>query len=284
MAFKTILVQLDIEAHALNLTKAAIAVAKAHSAHLIGLHVVPDAFISASVPPEVVGELIEAQRQANQAAGKRIAEIFDRAIAEAGVSFERRTHEAHLETAANVVLRHGHSADLVILGQPDKSINLIDGIALTEEVMLGLGRPVLIVPTKPMPSTIGTRVLLGWNGSRESARAAFDAMPFLEAAKSVRVLAAGQATGSLWGSLAEDTASTTGIEAALARYGVRCTVATATASGAEVAGALLAHAKEHACDLIVMGGYGHWRVREIVFGGATRGVLEATTIPVLMSH
>ena len=284
MSIKTILVHLDTEKHAEAITKTAIAVAKTFSAHLIGLHVIPDAFISAAVPPEVVGELIEAQRQANQAAAKRIAETFEKTIASAGVSYEQRSVEAHLETAAMVVMRHGHTADLVVLGQPDKTINLIEGIGATVEVMLGRGRPVLVVPTKAEPSTIGTRVLIGWNGSRESARAVFDAMPFLEAAKSVRILAAGQATGALWGSLADDVAPTAGIEAALARQGVRCKVDTVTASRNEVAGVLLAQAKEHACDLIVMGGYGHWRLREIVFGGATRGILEQTTLPVLMSH
>ena len=284
MPFKTILVHLDTEADALEITKSAIAVAKAFSAHLIGMHVMPDAYISAAAPPEVAGELIEAQRQANQAAGKRISEIFGKAIAGAGVSFEWRLAEAHLETAASVVIRHGRMAELVILGQPDKSINLIDGIAITEEVMLSVGRPVLIVPAKASLATIGTRVLLGWNGSRESARATFDAMPFLEGAKSVRILAAGQVAGKLWGSLAGDAAPTAGIEAALTRQGVHCEVTAATASATGVASSLLALAKEHACDLIVMGGYGHWRLREIVFGGATRGVLEATTIPVLMSH
>ena len=284
MPFKTILVHLDTEAHAATLTTAAIAVARTFSAHLIGLHVIADAFISSAVPPEVVGELMEAQRQANQAAGKRIAETFDKTIAGQDVSFSWLSVEAHFETAASVVMRHGHAADLVILGQSDKTINLIDGIAATEEVMLGVGRPVLVVPIKTSVSTVGKRVLLGWNGSRESARAAFDALPFLEQAESVHVFAAGQATGSLWGSLQEDTAPTAGIEATLARHGVRSTLVNATASSADVASTLLAEARTANCDLIVMGGYGHWRLREIVFGGATHGVLEHTTIPVFMSH
>ncbi len=284
MPFKTILVHLDTEAHAATLAKTAIGVAKSFSAHLIGLHVIPQAFVSSAAPPEVIGELMEAQRQANQAAGRRITETFNKTIAGEDVQFSWLPVEAQFETAASVVMRHGHAADLVILGQSDKTINLIDGIAATEDVMLGVGRPVLIVPNKPSVTTVGKRVLLGWNGSRESARAAFDALPFLEKAESVRLLAAGQASGGLWGSLQEDTAPTAGIEATLARHGVRCTLVNATASSAEVANALLAEAKAANSDLIVMGGYGHWRMREIIFGGATHGVLEHTTIPVLMSH
>ena len=86
------------------------------------------------------------------------------------------------------------------------------------------------------------------------------------------------------GAHARDELGISELTTALARQGVRCKVDTVTASRNEVAGVLLAQAKEHACDLIVMGGYGHWRLREIVFGGATRGILEQTTLPVLMSH
>jgi len=284
MPFKTILVHLDTEAHAGALSKAAIGVAKTFSAHLIGLHVIPDAFISSTVPPEVVGELMEAQHLANQAAGKRIAETFNQAIAGADVPFNWLSVEARLEATSPIVMRHGCAADLVILGQPDKSINLIDGIAATEEVMLGVGRPVLVVPNAASVSTIGKRVLLGWNGSRESARAAFDALPFLEQADNVRILAAGQATDTVLAGRQDNTAPTAGIESTLARHGVRSTLVNATASSTEVASTLLAEANSNNCDLIVMGGYGHWRLREIVFGGATHGVLEHTTIPVLMSH
>jgi len=284
MPLKTILVHLETEAQALAVTQVAIGLAKTHAAHLIGLHVVPDPFISAAVPPEVVGELLDAQRNANLAGAKRIGETFNVALAQANVPFEWQAIEAHFESAASIVIRQGNAADLVVLGQPDRSINLIEGIATPEEVMLGLGRPVVIVPNKPSVTTIGQRVLLGWNGNRESARAAFDALPFLQKAESVRLLAAGRPHGAHWGGIRDDAAPTGAIVAALARHGVRASVATTEAGPAEVASALLAQAKEHRSDLVVMGGYGHWRMREIVFGGATHGILEHATIPVLMSH
>jgi len=278
MTPKTILAHADTEAHAASVIGLGIGLAKTFDAHLIGLHVVPDAFISAAVPPEVVGELLDAQRMANEEAAKRIKGVFDKTVAGASVSFEWQQAEARFETVASVVLRHGNAADVVVANQPEHSINLIDGIDTSEEVMLGLGRPVLIVPNSSSVSTIGKRVLLAWNGSRESARAAFDALPFLQQAESVRILSAAR------GKSGDDAAPTVGIEAALSRHGVRCSVVKAVSAPAEVGGALLSAAKEHDCDLIVMGGYGHWRFREIVFGGATRGVLEQTTIPVLMSH
>jgi nucleotide-binding universal stress UspA family protein len=284
MPIKTILVLLDTEAQATGVTKAAIAVAKLFSAHLIGLHVVPNAFIPASMAYEATGELIEAQRQAYQASGTHIGETFNTAIAGEAIPVEWRKVEANFEPVASVAMRHGREADLMVLAQPDRSITLIDGIAMTEEVMLGLGRPVYVVPTSHAASTVGKRVLLAWNASRESARAAFDAMPFLQQAESVRILEAGPVSRSGWMGALEAAAPTSGIATTLERHGVRCSVAKATASGADVATEILAQAKEHRCDLIVMGGYGHWRIREIVFGGATRSMLDRTTIPILMSH
>lgn len=284
MTIKTILVHLDTEAQALALTQAAIGLAKTFSAHVIGLHVLPNPFISAAVPADVVGELIEAQRQANEAAAKSIGETFQTAMAPSGVSFEWAKDEALSETTASLVIRHGNTADLVVVGQPDRTINLIDGIATSEESMLGLGRPVLFVPNKPGVPSTGKRVLLAWNGSREAARAAFDALPFLKKAEDVQIFTAGSPGSGFWGSLRDEAAPTAGIAAALSRHGVKATLFNAKAAPSEVGTALLAEAKERSCDLIVMGGYGHWRVREIVFGGATRAILEQTTIPVLMSH
>ena len=106
----------------------------------------------------------------------------------------------------------------------------------------------------------------------------------MEKAKSVHIFSAGQAETAPWGSLGDDRAPTAELEATLKRHGVVSSVVTAVAPEADVATKLLADANGYDCDLIVMGGYGHWRVREIVFGGATHGVLEHTTIPVLMSH
>jgi len=145
---KTILVVLDTEARAKAVTQAAATVAKALAAHLIGLHVMPNAFVPSLAPVEATGELIEAQRQANEAAAKRIADAFSAAIAGQGVAFEWRKAEANFETTASVVMRHGRETDLLILSQPDSATNLIDGIALVEEVMLAAGRPVLVIREK----------------------------------------------------------------------------------------------------------------------------------------
>lgn len=286
MPIKTLLAHLDAETSAPGIAQTAISLAKSFSAHLIGLHVVPNAFVPAAVPVEVTGELLEAQRQASEAAADRISAIFEKAVAGQGLSTEWRKIEAHYQASAQLVAQQGHVADLVILGQPDRNIGVIEGIAITEEVMLGVGRPVLIAPVGGVKGEIGKRVLLGWNDSREAARAAFDALPFLSKAESVRILSIAQEKRSRWGSQSDASASTSPdqLAASLRRHGVSCSVAQIKAAPSDVAGAFLGEVESSKCDLVVMGGYGHWRVREVVFGGATRGMLDRTTVPVLMSH
>lgn len=283
MPIKTILVLLTSEERAGALTTSAIAVAKRFEAHLVGLHVVPNAFVSAAAPMEATGELIEAQRQAYEAAAKRIEAAFNGAVAGSNVPFEWRKVEAHFEVPANIAMRYGRLADLVIVGQPENGVNVIDGMAMTEEVLLGLGRPVLILPNGPALADIGKHILLAWNGSKESARATFDAMPFLKLAESVRILSA-QPPKRRWGGQQDDIATATGLATVLERHGVRCSLAQATATTHQVGNVLLAEAKANGCDMIVMGGYGHWRINEIVFGGATRAMLDQAGLPVLMSH
>ena len=284
MPIKTILALLETESAAMAVSKAAASLAKAFSAHLIGLHVVPNAYIPGAMPVELSGELLEAQRLAFDASAKRIFGIFETAIAGQDVAVEWRRADANYEPVASMVMRHGRECDLVVLGKPDQTITMIDGIAMTEEVMLGLGRPVFVVPAADTVSTAGKHVLLAWNGSREAARATFDALPFLQNAETVRILSAEPASRGGWLDIPDSNVATSGIAATLKRHGIRCDLVKPTAPEADVAIELLRDAKEHGCDLIVMGGYGHWRIREVIFGGTTRGVLELASIPILMSH
>lgn len=284
MPYKTILVNLDTEAHAAGLAKTAIDLARTFSAHLIGLHVVPNPFITATVPPEATGELIAAQKLAFEAAARKIGEMFEKAVAGQDVSFEWRRLETHFEPAVEAAMRHGREADLVVVGQPTKAVNLIDGLTMAEEFMLGLGRPILIVPPKPSMATIGKDVLVCWNGKRESARAAFDALPFLEKAETVRLLSSGQPKSGGWIDIYEEPAAMTGIAASLRRHGIVSETVRGESARATVGEEIVKKAAAYGCDLIVMGGYGHWRLREVIFGGATRSLLDHASIPVLMSH
>jgi nucleotide-binding universal stress UspA family protein len=139
---------------------------------------------------------------------------------------------------------------------------------------------VLVIPHSRRCTEFGKRVTLAWNGRREATRAAFDALPLLQAAESVRILwvnpqeRAGEPEGL----------STTDIVTALTRHGVKCEAVRSFAGDVAVGGSLLSGLADDGSDLLVMGAYGHSRLREFVFGGATQHVLKHMTAPVLMSH
>jgi nucleotide-binding universal stress UspA family protein len=168
--------------------------------------------------------------------------------------------------------------DLAIVGQLDPDHPPFGSAAPPpEQIVLSSGRPVLIVPYAARFQGIGDRVLLAWNGSREAARAVNDALPFLVKASSVTVL-------TVKPEAARAETPNVDIVSHLARHGVQAEAAHTGATDIGVGVALLNHATEVCADLMVMGAYGHSRLRELVLGGATRSVLRRMTVPVLMSY
>lgn len=176
-------------------------------------------------------------------------------------------------------------ADLIVVGQTDKEDTTpAKPNDLPEAVVLGSGRPVLIVPYAGHFSTVGQRVLVLWRESRESARAVHDALPFLASADHVDVIAFSESGSRGGSSKGAATSTLADIGTYLARHGANVTVATEPNVGLSVGEAALSRAADLGSDLIVMGGYGHTRLREWVLGGASRSILEHMTVPVLMSH
>jgi len=171
--------------------------------------------------------------------------------------------------------------DLVVLGQPEPEAEPTGALGLRPEaVVLGAGRPVLMVPYAGSFAEIGRRVMVAWSGTREAARALHDAMFALEGAEAVTVIEiepAGEPTEA--GSVtARDVA------AALVRRGIAATAQTETAGDIAIDDLLLSRAADLAADLLVMGAYGHSRLREFVLGGVSRGIFRHMTLPVLLAH
>jgi nucleotide-binding universal stress UspA family protein len=180
------------------------------------------------------------------------------------------------------VTSRAQAADLLVVGQVDPE-NPLPPVArtLVQDVLMTSGRPLLIVPYAGQFETIGTNTLVGWTHTRESARAVHDALAVIQPGTKVTVLAV-ESAGSV-----SDTASlpTADIAEHLARHGLEVAGArTVLSGGLSVADALLDHASDMGADLLVIGGYGHSRTREMIMGGVTRGLLQHMTVPVLMSH
>jgi nucleotide-binding universal stress UspA family protein len=119
--------------------------------------------------------------------------------------------------------------------------------------------------------------LICWDGSRNAARAIADANPFLARARAIEVVTVGA-------DIKSDEIPGADIAHHLARHGLKIEVKSIVASDLDVPNAILSHAADVSADFIVMGGYGHSRLREFVLGGATRGILATMTVPTLMSH
>ncbi len=281
MGYRTILVYLDGEDRAPQLIEAAAAVARKSDAHLIGLYVIPRLFVAPAIALDVPAEVIERQRRLAREEGERVKALFtDKLKAETFVS-EWRMIESRGWDVAHIVIEHGRVADLIMCGQMTDAVSP-ERREVPERALMESGRPVLIVPALGRFPTVGDHAMVAWNASREAARAVFDAVPLLASAKMVRVLWVNPPDGNSDGSGNDLPGSA--LAEALARHDIAIEATHTITSEIGIGDELLSRLADHGSDLLVMGGYGHSKLREFVFGGATEHILEHMTAPVLMSH
>ncbi len=281
MTYHTILVHLTDPVRAKRLMRVALGLRRGAKAHIIGLYAIPSAFLLGAGMPGTPNPIVfdDLRRQFQESAGE-IKAIFEDACAGANCIGEWRSVDAAETSVSEVVLQHARSVDLVIASQVDGSWTNAEAYDFPQVLALESGRPVLIVPNEGPLVPVGRRVVIAWNGRRESARAAFDAVPLLHAASAVKVV---------WANADDEPYVAHDVPAAdlctaLARHGVPCEATTASGHGLSAGAVLLREAKGFGADMLVMGCYGHSRLREFIFGGATAHVLDTTHIPVLMSH
>ncbi|TFW23132.1 universal stress protein [Duganella callida] len=278
MAYRTILVHLDPTANAAPRIRLAAHLAERDDAHLVGTALSGlRRYMYAGSPFDIsgaiaAGYLDAVARQAEQALAQ-----FDRITAQIGVqSVERRKREE--DDYAGLCLQALY-ADLVVLGQPDPE-HSVDGAPLADlapHVILNCGRPVLLVPKEGAADSISRHALVAWNGSVEAARAVSAAIPLLRHV--------GRVTVALFGEQAQAEQREAGADIALylARHQLQVEVQRRSAP-VDTGNAILSLAADLGADLLVAGAYGHSRFREMLLGGATRTILSAMSLPVLMAH
>jgi nucleotide-binding universal stress UspA family protein len=277
MSYKTILVHADLSVHAPALVRFAATLAGAHGAHLVGVGTTGvSRFISADSGLDlersvVAGYIDRMQEQARQA----LAQFEALARSHCKGSWEARLVADDPEGALVLLSRF---ADLVVLCQTDPDNRMAGAVRdLPEYVMLNIARPVLLLPYAGRHERMDGKALVAWDGSLEAARALGHALPLLRGAS--EVLVAHFNTTEEAG--AREQAADLG--AWLARHGVLAKVEPQHRA-IDAGNALLSLVADQQADLVVMGGYGHTRFRELVLGGVTRTMLESMTVPVLMSH
>jgi nucleotide-binding universal stress UspA family protein len=274
---KDVMVRLDgTVADDLRLSAAA-EIARRFEGHVTGLflNILPPPL---PVDPEGVGAaqttlLMEEAR----AAGDAVVQLLRARLAKLGTPVEIRRFDVFSDEVAKVSARQARTADTFIAlrpsGAPEESTQIVEG------VLFGSGRHLFLVPPGEHRAIGLGHALVGWNGSREAARALAEALPYLKLARSVRVCVVDDRPP-----VAERALLGTNAKRHLHHHGINATVDHIRGRKGEVGAALIAEARSQDADLLVMGAYGHSRLREWLLGGVTYEVLHHAPVPLLLAH
>ena len=275
--YKTILAHFDSTERAGARLEAAASIANDFDAHLVAVYSIMSPLYSEPFVADggafVAQELLRFQERKDAEA--RAA--FDKLVPTLGRQVEWRSEAGDPATVLN---EHGRYADLIVVGQYDEDHPNDTTPDFIGRVIMGSGRPVLVIPYTGASASIGKRVMVSWNASREAARAVSSSLPLLRRAQDVQVTTFNARAGR--GGHGDVPGAD--IATFLARHGVKANVSGSTSKDVDIGSMILSRADDFQSDLIVMGGYGHSRAFEFVMGGATRTLLESMTVPVLFAH
>jgi nucleotide-binding universal stress UspA family protein len=275
---KDILVNIPVGTSRDVATPFAVSVAANFNAHLTGIVFCYEAILPVmvdmyGVPPGI----IESQRIENEKSAKAAMTRFDEARRRAEISGEAHAVDASVAGAPGMLARMARRFDLSVIAQPEPNEPTLARL-LAEAALFESGKPMLVVPYIQTAGLKLDHVLVCWDGSRSAARAVGDAMPFIVQAKATGIVTvSGEPAKS-------DELPGADIAHHLARHGARVELKRIASAEIAIADTILSYAADASVDLLVMGGYGHSRVREFVLGGVTRTILSSMTVPVLMSH
>jgi nucleotide-binding universal stress UspA family protein len=246
-----------------------------------GAHVTGIAFLYEPVIPDgtlggVPVDLIELQREENSKIARDAIGRFEAGVKKSGVAAETRQLDATFGGAATLFAQIARRFDISVVGQAQREQGATDELII-EGALFESGRPVIVVPYIQKSGLTLERVLVCWDGGRTAARAVADAMPFLTRAQAVDLVIVAEERKN-------DEVTGVRMSEHLARHGAKVSVKRIAKGDLSVQDAILSYAADSSADFMVMGGYGHSRLREFILGGVTRSILNSMTVPVLMSH
>ncbi|WP_417685627.1 universal stress protein [Roseibium sp.] len=276
MALKDIFTIVDMSG-AQPAAKYALDLASANDAHVTGLALAFEPVVPAFAAAPMPVDYLQAAHEQAVAAAKDAQSQFEELARLAGVKSESRLAEVLTGGPLEGVMQHCRTTDMVVIGQtnPDSPEPMRE--LLIETLLFESGVPVLLVPYIGAKESTAKNVVIGWDGSSTATRAVHASLPLLQKADKITVLVIdkGAAGGGQPGA---------DIATYLARHDLNVTIDVITNPQISVADTVLNYVADHTNDLVVMGGYGHSRMREFLFGGATREILASMTVPVLMAH
>lgn len=274
---KDILVNLRADTRESPAEKYAISMAAALKAHIAGIIFAYDPVELISQLSYMGGSLVEKELPDYRGQANATLDRFSEAAGRSAISSERLMLPADLTSIGAQFGRIARRFDLCVVAQPEAEGTAVEKM-IVEGALFESGRPVIVVPYIQTASFNLDRIMICWDGRRAAVRAVADAMPLLALAGRTEVVIVADA--------AEKEDELDGIEIGqyLARRGIDVKVNRIIREDTEIANVLLSYAADSGADLIVMGGYGHSRLREFILGGVTRSMLRSMTAPVLMSH
>lgn len=271
---KDILVPLDTTDLCELRIDAAITLAEKFDSHITGLYAkrtIDQVFYGEAYTEMVIAAMTEYREKETADVTKLFNDRLKLRYAKSDLKIEKFQEDRSFGTHANL-------ADLIVTAQHDSTTQISNKNNQPEHLVMSSGRPVLVVPYIGFPKTMGDHVMVAWDKSREATRAVHDALPILKKAKSVSVFSVtDRRTG-------EQEAVGADLAEHLARHDVNVETKPVVSENLSVADYMLSSASDLDIDMIVMGAYGHSRLREYTFGGTTRSILKSMTVPVFMAH
>lgn len=274
---KDILVNLTVRKEESPAEKYALSVAAALEAHIAGVAFVYDLVDQVSLLGDIAVGVVEQQRRDYEGEANGTLDRFAETARRAGISAEQMVLSMDFASVGDRFGRIARRFDLTVVAQAESERDAVRK-GIIEGALFDSGRPVIVVPYIQTSPFVLDRLMICWDGSRSAVRAIADAMPLLTLAGRTEVVIVANERDK------EDEVEGVDMGQHLARHGLNVEINRISRGEIDVGNALLSHAADTGADLMVMGGYGHSRLREFVLGGVTHSMLRSMTVPVLMSH
>ncbi|MEM9472621.1 MAG: universal stress protein [Pseudomonadota bacterium] len=280
-SYKTILIVFRAPEQTEQLCLLASGLAETWRSHVLGYHARPGVSVNVGLRGNELKQWLEEKRKLADEHEARTKAVFEHYASLSGQNWQWRSLDPELANGGDTALDLARCSDLVLINRLQHGSTLMDPDMTLEQLMFETGRPVIIVPTSYSGDKTGQRIVLAWNGTREASRAAFDALPLVSATSAgcVRLVCPPIPEGS-----ARQLPQGAGLAEAIARHGVEPEIKPLPGRHADAGAEILAECEEFDADLLVMGAYGHSRLREYVFGGTTETVLNDAGIPIMVSR